>query len=65
MGIKLLSEAQQNLICDVLEAIEQARKYAPLYRAVLAQTGDKKQAEAAVRFISRMEDEVDSKRKAS
>lgn len=54
-----LTPLQQELICDVLEALELTSKWWPLYRAVLKRTGDRQQAIRAVTWCVRMEEELE------
>lgn len=51
----------REVIADVFEAIEKLNQWRPFYRAVLKQTGDKEQAKKALRFVMRMESEMEAK----
>lgn len=45
------------MLADLYEALENVRKWKPLYMAVLKQTGDREQAKKAVRWAIKMEKE--------
>lgn len=46
------------LICDVLEAIEDLNELKPIYLTVLRLTGDKKQALEAIKYVRRLMQEM-------
>lgn len=54
-----MTKSQNEMICDVMEAIEQARKWAPLYRTVLRQTGSRDQAAEAVKWCVKQDEEME------
>lgn len=55
---KMEEESKRNkkndLISDVVEALEKVQRWKPLYEAVLKHTGDKEQARLAILFAERM-----------
>jgi hypothetical protein len=55
-------KTKDDLICDVLEAMETMSRWKPVYLAVLKQTKDRKQAIAAVKYAYRMEQELERKK---
>lgn len=46
---------KHELIADIFEAMEKAKRWAPLYRAVLKETGSKEQARNAVLWADKVE----------
>jgi hypothetical protein len=55
---------RNELIADVIEALENVKKWRPLYEAVLKATGDKEQALLVVKMVERMdrENEIEVKK---
>lgn len=58
MKITVPSQAKAEMIADVLEAVENLRRWKPLYLAVLRQTGSREAARKAVKWVSRVEKEA-------
>lgn len=47
------------ILDDIVEAIENMKKWRPIYEAVLKHTGDKKQALDAVLYLKQIEEQYD------
>lgn len=50
------------LIADILEAVELMNKWRPFYLAVLKQTGSKEQATKSLKWVIKMEQELEIKK---
>lgn len=57
----ILNKAQQEVVSDVMEALEKADKWRPVYIAVLKRTGDREQARKVLLYIKRMDEEFEKK----
>lgn len=55
----MCSDKQLEFLTDVIEAIENAQKWEPLYNVIKRQTGSEEEAREAIELIVRMEQEED------
>jgi hypothetical protein len=52
-------------VLEVLEKVNAARHFVPVYKKVLELTGDEKQAVAVLEYILRINEELNAEKKAS
>lgn len=57
--IRIKPELPQAVVADIIEAVERAQRWLPLYQAVLAKTGSREQALAAVAYVTALEAETE------